>query len=155
MNRTWGIVALGLFITLLIIFIAVLGLYFLPDKSSKNINPTAIVTIIEAPTATSIPRETWIPTPTTVLTAEPGILSELSVGAYAQIYGTDGDGLRIRSGPGQTYAVNFIGLDSEVFLIIAGPEESDGYVWWHLEAPYDEGRNGWAAENYLRIVTTP
>ncbi len=155
MNRTWGTVILGLFITLLIIFFAILGLYFLPDKSSKNINPTAIVTVIEAPTATSIPRETWVPTPTPEVSAVPETPGGLSVGEYAQIYGTDGDGLRIRSGPGQTYAVNFIGLDSEVFLIITGPEESDGYVWWHLEAPYDEGRNGWAAENYLRIVTTP
>jgi hypothetical protein len=148
-------VILGLLITLLIIFLAILGLYFLPDKSTKNINPTAIVTVIVAPTATSIPRETWVPSPTPELTPEPVTSGGLMIGEYAQIYGTDGDGLRIRTGPGQSYAVNFIGLDSEVFLIIGGPEESDGYVWWHLEAPYDEGRNGWAADNYLRIVTTP
>jgi hypothetical protein len=153
--KRWGSIILGLLITLLIIFLAVLGLYFLSDKATENRFPTAIVTVIEAPTATSIPRETWVPTPTTAATDESVIAGGLGIGEYAQIYGTEGDGLRIRSGPGQTYAVNFIGLDSEVFLIIAGPEEADGYVWWHLEAPYDEGRNGWAAENYLRIVTTP
>ncbi|MAT44430.1 MAG: hypothetical protein CL609_19015 [Anaerolineaceae bacterium] len=155
MNRTWGTVVLGLLITLLIIFFAILGLYFLPDNSKTSLNPTAIVTVIEAPIATSIPRETWVPSPTPELTTEPITTGGLKMGEYAQIYGTDGDGLRIRTGPGQSYNVNFIGLDSEVFLIIGGPEEADGYVWWHLEAPYDEGRNGWAAENYLRIVTTP
>lgn len=155
MNRKWGIVFLGLFITLVIIFLAIVALYLLPDKTPKIANPTAIVTVIKAPTATIIPRETWVPTATATLISEPINSNELNIGGYAQIYGTDGDGLRLRSGPGQNYSVNFIGLDTEVFLIIAGPEESGGFVWWHLEAPYDEARNGWAADNYLRVITSP
>ncbi len=155
MNRRWGTAIVGIGITMMIVLAAIAALYFWPDRSAETINPTAIVTVIKAPTATTIVRETWVPTPTIAATTPAQTGGGLAVGGYAQVYGTDGDGLRIRTGPGQTSAVNFIALDSEVFLIIAGPEEADGYVWWHLEAPYDEGRNGWAAESYLKIVMNP
>ena len=32
-----------------------------------------------------------------------------------------------------------------MFLVEDGPQEVDGYIWWFLQAPYDETRNGWAA----------
>lgn len=152
MKGNWGTVIIGLMITLLVIAAAMLALYYWPDNSAQTINPTAVVTIIDAPTMTPLPTQTSFPTvtpmPTEVIEAPSGFV----IGSFAQIYGTDGDGLRIRSGPGQSYAVNFVGLDAEVFQIIGGPEESDGYIWWQLEAPYDIGRNGWAVEVYLQIV---
>jgi hypothetical protein len=45
--------------------------------------------------------------------------------------------------------VNFTALDAEAFLVIDGPVEADGYTWWHLEAPYDQTRNGWSAGDFL------
>ena len=79
--------------------------------------------------------------------------SGIGLGVFVQIQGTGQDGLRIRSGPGTDKATNFLGMDSEVFKVTDGPVQSDGFTWWFLVAPYDRNRNGWAASNYLTIVS--
>ena len=38
----------------------------------------------------------------------------------------------------------------ELFTVIEGPREADGYTWWLLQGVYDKTRQGWAVENYLR-----
>jgi hypothetical protein len=76
----------------------------------------------------------------------------IGVGAYVQVAGTQGAGLRMRSAPGLDGEVNFTALDAEVFLVIDGPVEADGYIWWHLEAPYDQSRNGWSAGDFLTPI---
>jgi hypothetical protein len=80
---------------------------------------------------------------------------DVSVGGYVQISGTDGQGLRLRTGPGTGNEPRFLGMDSEVFLVKEGPEEADGFTWWYLEAPYDPARSGWAASAYLTVVNNP
>lgn len=116
--------------------------------------PTAVITIIAAPTATPTlsPDELLTPSPT-----PPGYISPegITLGAYVQITGTEGAGLRIRSGPGTGNKPLFLGLDAEVFLVKEGPAESDGFTWWLLEAPYDSTRAGWAASKYLQVVAPP
>jgi beta-xylosidase len=42
-----------------------------------------------------------------------------------------------------------------VFRVDDGPQEADGYQWWHLVAPYDENRAGWAVVNYLSPLPKP
>jgi hypothetical protein len=80
---------------------------------------------------------------------------EISVGSYVQISGTGGDGLRLRTEPGLEGEIKFLGLESEIFLVKAGPMPVDGYTWWFLIAPYDEAVQGWAVSNYLKIVENP
>ena len=77
----------------------------------------------------------------------------MGIGAYVQIYGTGGDGLRLRAGPGTDNPPLFLGKESEVFQIKNGPKESGGFTWWYVVAPYDESRKGWAVQNYLSVVT--
>ncbi len=79
----------------------------------------------------------------------------IAVGVYVQITGTGGDGLRLRSVPGLTSELLFLGEDAEVFLVRDGPQEANGYTWWYLVAPYDESRAGWAASNFLTVVPPP
>ena len=67
----------------------------------------------------------------------------------------EGEGLRIRSAPGLTSDTVFRGEESEVFLVQEGPQSADGYTWWHLVAPYDETRNGWAVADFLVAVPSP
>lgn len=110
------------------------------------------VTRVAAPTQTPQSAEpTPFPTPTatSVFFLPDGVIG---VGAYVQVAGTEGAGLRMRSAPGLGGEVNFTALDSEVFLVIDGPVESDGYIWWHLEAPYDQNRNGWSAGDFLTPI---
>ncbi len=111
----------------------------------------ADLTVIPAPTSTSSAPATatidpFAPTPTP---------TGIAIGNYVQISGTDGEGLRIRSEPGLNGNPEFLGFDSEVFIVKDGPREADGFVWWYLVAPYDDTRVGWAAADFLTFIPAP
>jgi hypothetical protein len=76
-------------------------------------------------------------------------------GQLVTVFGTGGDGLRLRKSPDLDAAVGFLGLENEVFRVIDGPIDSDGYVWWYLANPYEGSKSGWAVANYLRSADTP
>ncbi|MDY6846007.1 MAG: hypothetical protein SVP52_02595 [Chloroflexota bacterium] len=125
---------------------------FLARNPMPSAGATPVVTIIPAPTLTPTtvpPTSIPSPTPTTIFFLPEGVIG---VGAYVQVSGTDGAGLRMRSEPGLGSQINFTAMDSEVFLVIDGPVEADGYTWWHLEAPYDQTRNGWSAGDFLTPI---
>jgi len=120
--------------------------------------PTPVVTVISPPTVTYPPPT---PTPGAASSPTPGDLplppsaEDISVGAFVQITDTGGDGLRLRVEPGLESQVRFLGLEAEVFQVRDGPSQVDGHTWWHLVAPFDETRNGWAVANYLAVVQNP
>jgi hypothetical protein len=111
----------------------------------------ADLTVIAAPTSTSSAPPTATIDPFAPTPAPTGI----ALGNYVQITGTEGEGLRIRSEPGLGSELQFMGYDSEVFVVKDGPREVDGFVWWYLVAPYDETRAGWAAADFLSYVPAP
>jgi hypothetical protein len=142
---TSGIILIGL-------ILASMAVLFLARRPAPAAGATPVVTIIPAPSLTPKPiQPSAAPTPTstTVFFLPEGVIG---VGAYVQVSGTEGAGLRMRTQPGLDGAVEFTALDSEVFLVIDGPVEEDGYQWWHLEAPYDAKRNGWSAGNFLTPI---
>jgi hypothetical protein len=116
---------------------------------------TAALTIIPAPTVTNTPYPTQ--TEPTRNPDEPPAPpeGELGVGDFVKISGTGGAGLRLRSQPGLDYQPRFLGVEDEVFQIENGPQDSDGYTWWYLVAPFDTERNGWAVSNYLQVLQEP
>ena len=119
--------------------------------------PQYNVTVIPAPTQTNtVIAPTNLPTPTS---EAPAILPDGAIGinVYVRVTGTEGLGLRMRADAGTGADINFLAMDDEVFKVVGGPVVSDGYTWWQLEAPLDENRSGWAAENYLLVfnVNTP
>lgn len=115
---------------------------------------TSALTIIPAPTSTVRPLPPTLtpipPTPAPSSTPAPG---QIAIGVYVQP-STGGQGLRIRTQPGLS-SNYFSAFDSEVFLVIEGPEQADGYTWWHLTATYDASRAGWAAQDFLTVIPTP
>jgi hypothetical protein len=111
----------------------------------------ADLTVIPAPTSTSSAPATATIDPFAPTPAPTGI----AIGNYVQITGTDGEGLRIRSEPGLNGNPEFLGFDSEVFIVKDGPREADGFVWWYLVAPYDDTRVGWAAADFLTFIPEP
>ena len=149
-NR-WVILGAILFAGLLTLLTAMsIGLTTPLQSATVGFAP-ADVTVISAPTATSGAPATptidpFAPSPTP---------TGLALGNYAQITGTDGQGLRIRSTPGLDGEFVFLGYDSEVFLVKDGPQTVDGYVWWYLVAPYDDTRAGWAASDFLTYIPAP
>ena len=154
MDKKWVYILLSLFISMVILTIVVALFMFLP-KPKEESSPIAVVEVIEAPTSTPFILSTFEPTPTSTSSLSNGNSSGIHIDGYAQITGTSGDGLSIRNGPGKSFPVNFVGLDSELFKIIDGPIEEDNYVWWKVEAPYDTTRNGWCVQNYLSVVNSP
>ena len=110
---------------------------------------------------TMIPAPTHTPEATLVPAVDPNLATPtldpntIGIGGYVQISGTEGEGLRIRSAPGLTGDTVFFGGESEVFNVSDGPQTADGYTWWHLVAPYDEARAGWAAADFLAVVPSP
>ena len=90
--------------------------------------------------------------PPTATPKSDGEVNGISVQRFVKIEGTGGIGLRIRKEPGMDTEVQFIANESEVFIVIGGPEEKDGILWWQLSTPYDETRSGWASSEYLSAV---
>ena len=145
---TLGGVALG-FILFVIFGLVLLSSRPAPPEVSTATTP--FVTIIPAPTLTPVvivPTQSQ-PTVTITPTVPQG---DIGLGAYVQISGTSGEGLRLRSQPGTQSPMRFLGMDDEVFLVKDGPKEANGFTWWFLQAPYDDKRSGWAAANYLKVI---
>ena len=146
-------------ITMLTGFILLIGMVlvavvilFLGRHPAPGSSAVPEVTRIAAPTLTPIvvdPTRTPTPTPTSIFFLPEGVIG---VGIYVQVTGTGGAGLRMRGEPGLDGPINFSAMDSEVFLVIEGPVDADGYTWWHLEAPYDRNRNGWSAAEFLSPI---
>ena len=138
----------------LIIGMVLIGLVviFWGRDPASTLPGTPEVTVIPAPTLTprrADPTQSPSATPTSIFTIPGGAMG---VGSYVQVTGTQGAGLRMRSEPGLGSKVKFTALDSEAFLIIDGPIEADGYIWWLLEAPYDQNRTGWSAGDFLTTI---
>jgi len=136
------------FALLAIIFIVILAIMLKPPVDDQT--PTAELVVIPAATQTPIAEN--IPQQVTP-TSSDNLTGPFTVGMYVQISGTGGVGLYIREAPGVNSPARFLGMDSEVFKVIDGARESGGLLWYLLEAPYDESRSGWAAADYLQVVS--
>ena len=127
-----------------------------PDAKQRNPAPANFI-VIPAPTSTNL---TLSITPETIATLStnqtpqipPGVIN---VGLNVQISGTGGDGLRLRSEPGLEGQVLILGNETEVFKVVNGPTEVDGFTWWYLVGLYDETRYGWSVSDYLEVVNNP
>ena len=129
-------------------------LWLLQPASLPQATLQPVLTIIPGPTATATqpPNPALTPTnPTSSYVSPEGF----TIGGFVQIVGTEGAGLRLRSAAGTSSEPIFLAMDAEVFRIVDGPQEKDGFTWWFLEAPYDEKRAGWAASKYLAVVAGP
>jgi hypothetical protein len=148
--RVWA-GALGVAVLLLILTFAWIEWTAPPAPGMSGL--LAVVTVIPAPSATAAPAATatfdpYAPTPTIVV-------GQISIGTYVQISGTQGQGLRIRSQPGLNGKQMFLGFDTEVYTVVDGPRELDGYTWYSLAAINDQTRTGWAASNFLTVIPKP
>lgn len=133
----------------LMLFAALISLIFmsLPDQSVQPQAP--LVTLIPYSTPTIVPTATVSVDDYETTSIE---VEGISVGTVVQIVETGGLGLRLRANPGTTGTIQFVGQELELFTVVNGPVEQDGYVWWYLESPYDASRSGWAAASYLIVI---
>lgn len=148
---TRGMILGTLLVTLSLCLLSWGGGLIFSSPTAQSQEFSAALTVLPAPTHTPtlipIAQETPISTPSN----GQGIV----VGAYVQITGTEGQGLRLRAAPGLEATLLFLGYDAEVYQVRDGPRQADGYTWWYLVAPYDEQRAGWAAADYLTVIAPP
>jgi hypothetical protein len=150
----WRVLAGALvFACLLLMSILLLAWLTRPARSSLavatamlQVIPAATVTPTANPNAAGPGSSTGVPTP------QPGVIA---TGAFVQVTGTGGDGLRLRDTAGLNANVVIVASDAEVFKVMDGPKELDGYTWWYLVGPFDAQRKGWAVMNYLQVVQGP
>ena len=138
---------------------ALLGLVFLVFRfqagaqKALETTPQFQITLLPAPTETPTLAPTAIIPQAT--SSDVSILPPdmVAVGRYVKVTGTQGLGLRMRAEAGTSGEINFLAMDDEAFKIIDGPIAKDGYTWWHCEALLDKSRSGWAAEDFLQVLT--
>lgn len=68
----------------------------------------------------------------------------LAIGGMALINTTEGDFLRVRSGPGTAYAVLFQLSNGSLVTVREGPLSGGEYTWWRIET--GDGRSGWVVD---------
>ena len=151
-------VAAGALLLAVLLCACSLGAVWLARPSAGTaVLPTAILDVIYAPTPTPIlagvtPDPAALPGDGAPPSPPPGVIA---VGAFVQVTGTGGDGLRFRSQPGLGGDILLLASEAEIFRVDDGPREVDGYTWWYLVGPFDETRHGWAVTNYLSVVQNP
>ena len=153
--NTW--VLLGALIIACALLTITLSLLWLSRLSgAPKSQSTAILQIIPAATLTSTggaaPAEVTPGSEQNPPTPPPGVIS---AGAFVQVVGTGGDGLRMRADPGLNSTIRMVASEAEVFRVEEGPVDADGYTWWHLVGPFDKTRQGWAVANFLSVVQNP
>lgn len=153
-NFSLWIIPVGLGIGVVLFAVLITAANFLQPESEKTQKATAVLTIIYAPTSTPVFFSTLAVTPSATTGTSGLTIGGIGQGMFVQITGTGGTGLRLRKDPGTNAEILFLGYESEVFKVMDGPKELDGYIWWYLTAPYDANRSGWAASNYLSVIET-
>jgi hypothetical protein len=78
------------------------------------------------------------------MTVAPPSAGVLAVGKNAVVNTTEGDKLRVRSGPGTSFGVLTMLAKGTVVTLLEGPRNADGLTWWRVRPP--DGIEGWVIE---------
>jgi hypothetical protein len=139
-----------------LVLAAVLSITAVARRASGGGQEAApVVTLIPRPSPTEMvpPSPTALPTETPQPAAVPdSATGRIDVGLIVEVYGTEGDGLRLRADPGTAGTIQLLAGETEVFVVQDGPVEADGRTWFYLVSPSDASRAGWAVADYLRLA---
>ena len=137
--------------------VLMLGALTRPARSRGEL-PTPIFTLVVLPSRTPTPSAATATPPGIPAAPSPTLPSgegvRLVPGDLVEVTGTGGEGLRLRRAAGLEAEIVVLGVESEVFRVIAGPATADGYTWWQLVNPYDSEKQGWAVGLYLSKLRT-
>jgi len=151
------VIGISVSLACIALFFALTLLWVTRTSSSSNIPVTAIINITSASTTTISTLSPTLSNNNASSTPPPPSppSDNFTLGAYVQVTGTSGEGLRLRDQPGLGSKILLLSSEAEVFRIDDGPQEIDGYTWWYLVGPFDENRKGWAVSNYLTVIQNP
>lgn len=157
----WLWLGLGVLVTIVGIFVAIWlanALLVREPLSAPLPTPTVIrLTAPPSPAASSTPMRvtptpipTLTPAPTLDLANPPG---EITVGYYAAVVNTGGNGVTVRGGPSTDNVRLLTAAEGRVMLVIGGPESGGEFTWWEIRL--DDGTEGWVAGDFLSPVPAP
>lgn len=76
----------------------------------------------------------------------------IQLGSVVAVEGVDLNTLNVRSTASLTESsILFRAEEGELFNVIDGPDQSDGFTWWRIQDPNNVNRVGWAVSNFLSV----
>jgi hypothetical protein len=120
-----------------------------PTATISIITPTA--TPFVPPTATPYIAPSATPPPTAAVAQSGAAPGAIAVGGKVRVFETGGGGLNMRDNPTTKGALLRKLPEGNVYEVIGGPRDADGYTWWQLKDPAD-GVTGWGAQRFLQPV---
>ncbi len=117
-------------------------------------SPTGTAQTTFTPTVASAPITATVPVSATVAVATPLPVptdGKFAINQQVEVTGTEGEGIRFRTGPGLSYVTTTILQDGTILTVVGGPETVDGFTWWRLQTA--AGAIGWAIEDNLQAVS--
>lgn len=174
----WWSLVLLLF-GVLVVSVGLVGLvYILGNTSGDTTEPTAIIRIITANPTEQVAQQLIQPTalaPATIIIAGGNAPSQLAlagptleavlftptpvailVGSRVEVDGVEEQQLNIRDIAGVMGTTILVRAnEGEIFTVINGPAQADGFTWWQIQDPANPSRSGWAVSNYLKVVVNP
>lgn len=169
----WSIVLMLLGV--IVVSFGVVGGVILLGGSMNNIlaEPSPIIMIVTADTGAINPASTQTGNqpPSTEIISGQNAPSELElqgptlapvqlsptpaaiqIGSVVIVEGVDANTLNVRSSASLTESsILFRAEEGEIFNIVDGPAQSDGFTWWQIQDPSDVNRTGWAVSNFLTV----
>ena len=100
-----------------------------------------------APTATT-PGTGGTAVPTA--TEDTGGPTDIYLGATVEVANTDGTGVNVRETASTSSAILTVFLDGTQSLVIDGPVEAEGFIWWQVTG--NEVAAGWIVADYLVVI---
>ena len=117
-----------------------------PATATLVLLPSATIGVPVAPTATQTPP----PPPPEAPSATPEPV-EIAPGVTVTVKGTGCAGLNLRRRPTTNSRLVTTAKDGATLLVLDGPEEGEGYVWWQVQT--EAGNTGWAVDKRIVLGT--
>ncbi|MEO1289784.1 MAG: hypothetical protein AAFV93_18630 [Chloroflexota bacterium] len=169
----WSIVIM--LIGVLVVSFGILGaIYFMGSSNPFSANPDPIIVIVtgdpstinsdvnaqgvvQAPSTEIIsgqnaPTDLQLAGPTLAPVQLSPTPAAIRIGSVVVVEGVDVNTLNVRSTASLLESsVLFRAEEGEIFNVLDGPQQSDGFTWWEIQDPSDVNRRGWAVSNFLRV----
>jgi len=154
-------IGLGVIVTAAGLFLAFLlaNTLLIPEPLATGLPEPTVIRLtappspIPSPTAersTPTPIPTLTPVPTLDLANPP---AEVTVGYYAVVVGTGGNGVTVRGGPSTSNTRLLTAAEGRLMLIVDGPVTGGDFNWWLVRL--DDGTEGWVAGDFLSPAPGP
>lgn len=121
-----------------------------PPAATTEVKPTATYSLVEPTTVVSPTATAELPR---LATVAPPTFTEIAPGATVVVQGTRGLPLNIRAAASTGSRVIGSVKEGALLTVLEGPQQAGGYTWWKVRTA--DGKEGWAAGEYLVLKTVP